>query len=153
MWSREYLRRSPLPADAIWPVIADVASWPGVDHQIDWVRIDRPAAPGVAFQLKPKGGPTLSMTIGRFEPPCTYSDVCRMPLAQMETIHSLEPGIETVVRVRIEITGPLAGLWGLLVGRRHFSGLPAQTERILARAAVTRDAALSRGSASAPAHP
>jgi Polyketide cyclase / dehydrase and lipid transport len=153
MWSREFRRRSPLPAEAIWPVIADVANWPSVDHQIDWVRIDRPAAPGVAFQLKPKGGPTLSMTIGRFEPPCRYSDVCRMPLARMETLHTLEPGAETVVQVRIEITGPLAGLWGLVVGRRHFAGLPAQTDRILERAAAANAASLSRGSASAPAHP
>jgi hypothetical protein len=152
MWSREYRRPSPLPAEAIWPVIADVANWPSVDHDIDWVRIERPAAPGVAFRLKPRGGPVLSMTIGRFEPPCTYSDVCRMPLARMETIHSLERGVDTEVRVRIEITGPLAGLWGLLVGRRHFAGLPAQTDRILERAAATQEASLSRGPASAPAH-
>jgi hypothetical protein len=35
------------------------------------------------------------------------------------------------MRVTIEIEGPLAKLWGLVVGRRHASGLLAQTARIL----------------------
>lgn len=135
MWIREYERAVPLPPEAIWPIIADIAAWPQVDHNIDWVRIDRPAASGVEFTLKPKGGPALAMRVGRFDPPRVYSDVCRMPLARMETIHSLEPGPQTRLRVRIEISGPLASLWGRLVGRRHFAGLPAQTDRMLERAA------------------
>jgi hypothetical protein len=57
-----------------------------------------------------------------------------MPLATMEAIHELVPGPPTTVRVRIEITGLLAPLWGRLVGWKHATGLPSQTDRIVARA-------------------
>jgi hypothetical protein len=54
-----------------------------------------------------------------------------MPLARMTTRHELVRGERTRLRVTIEIAGPLAWLWGRLVGRKHASGLPAQTGRIL----------------------
>lgn len=140
MWTHTYEAQTDLPPTAIWPVIADVRRWPEVDANIEWLEIEAEPAPGVRFTLKPRGGPRLAFTIGRFEAPATYSDVCRMPLATMETTHSLQAGPRTVVRVEIRISGPLAPLWGALVGRRHAAGLPAQTERILerARALATR---------------
>ena len=82
----------------------------------------------------------LSFVIGAFDPPTTYADVCAMPLTRMTTRHELIPGSATTVRVTNEITGPLAGFWGLLVGRNHASGLPAQTARILEAARARRAA-------------
>jgi hypothetical protein len=135
MWTHRYEEVTDLSPDCLWPVLADVARWPEIDAGIDWLRIDTPPAPGVAFVLKPKGGPRLSFTIGDFAPPERYSDICRMPLAQMTTRHSLVPHQGgTLIRVEIIITGPLAGLWGLIVGRKHAAGLSAQTARFIAGA-------------------
>ena len=135
MWQHDFEHRTDLPVAAIWPILADVARWAEVDHNIERIKIDAPPGVGVPFTLKPKGGPTLSFVIGDFVAPTTYSDICRMPLARMKTLHSLEAaGPGTVMRVRITITGPLARLWGRMVGRTHAAGLPAQTERILAAA-------------------
>lgn len=134
MWTHRFETTTELTPEQLWPVLADVAKWPAVDHNIERLDIREQPAPGVAFTLKPKGGPTLSFRIGQFEPPTRYSDICRMPLATMETVHELVPGPVTTVRVRIEIAGLLAPLWGRLVGRTHAAGLPAQTARILARA-------------------
>jgi hypothetical protein len=141
MWIHQFETSTDLTPEQLWPVLADVARWPTVDHNIERLEIHDVPAAGVAFTLKPKGGPTLSFRIGSFDAPTRYSDICRMPLATMETIHELLPGPPTTVRVRIEITGLLAALWGRLVGRTHAAGLPAQTARILARAR-TRDGAL-----------
>lgn len=134
MWTHLFETTTDLTPAQLWPVLADVAQWPVVDHNIERLDIREAPAPGVAFTLKPKGGPTLSFRIGHFEAPARYSDICRMPLASMETVHELVPGPATTVRVRIEITGWLAPLWGRLVGRTHAAGLPAQTARIVARA-------------------
>lgn len=135
MWQHDFEHRTDLPIAAIWPVLADVARWAEVDHNIERIVISAPPAVGVPFTLKPKGGPTLSFVIGAFDPPHRYSDICRMPLARMTTLHVLEPdGTGTLMRVRITIAGPLAWLWGRVVGRKHAAGLPAQTERILAAA-------------------
>lgn len=135
MWHHRFETRSDLTPEQIWPVIADVANWGQVDHNIDTLIIEQAPAVGVPFTLKPKGGPTLKFEIGDFAPPYRYSDICRMPFASMKTLHTLEEPNGTVVRVDIEISGPLSALWGRLVGRKHASGLPAQTARILAKAA------------------
>jgi hypothetical protein len=135
MWQHDFEHRTDLPVAAIWPILADVARWAEVDHNIERIAIAAPPAAGVPFTLKPKGGPTLSFVIGDFLAPTTYSDICRMPLSRMKTLHTLEAvGSGTVMRVRITISGPLAWVWGRVVGRKHATGLPAQTARILAAA-------------------
>jgi Polyketide cyclase / dehydrase and lipid transport len=135
MWHHRFETRSDLTPEQIWPVIADVAAWGQVDHNIDTLIIREAPAVGVPFMLKPKGGPTLKFVIGDFAPPCRYSDICKMPFASMKTLHTLEEANGTIVRVDIEISGPLSALWGRLVGRKHAGGLAAQTARILAKAA------------------
>lgn len=135
MWHHRFETRSGLTPEQIWPVIADVASWGEMDHNIETLNIEHTPAVGVPFKLKPKGGPTLKFVIGDFSPPYRYSDICKMPFASMKTLHTLEKRADTVVRVDIEISGPLSALWGRLIGRKHAQGLPAQTARILARAA------------------
>ncbi|MCU0854650.1 MAG: SRPBCC family protein [Rhodobacteraceae bacterium] len=134
MWQHVHEKTTDIPREAIWDVIADIARWPEVDRNIDRLTINAPPAPGVPFTLKPRGGPSLRFTIGRFDPPGAYSDICRMPGAVMETRHLLLPGARTTVRVEIQITGPMAWFWGRTVGRKHAQGLPAQTARILAAA-------------------
>jgi hypothetical protein len=139
MWQHRFQAFSHLPGEVIWPHLANVSAWPQIDHNIDWLKIDGEPAAGQAFRLKPKGGPVLSFTIGKFEAPGIYSDICQMPLASMETVHRLTPDPSgTLIEVEIAIRGPLAWLWGVLVGRKHAQGLPAQTERLLAFAGTGR---------------
>lgn len=135
MWTHRFTAEAPLPPTELWPVLANIQNWPAVDENIE--SIEAPALPkaGDTFRLKPKGGPTLSLTIGDFEPPHLYSDIARMPLAAMKTVHRLAPAAGgTTICVEITIEGPLAGLWGLIVGRKHASGLARQTERFIAAA-------------------
>lgn len=135
MWQHCFETRTDLAPAAIWPILADVSRWGELDSGIDRISIEEAPGPGVRFMLKPNGGPSLHFEIGDFEPPSTYSDICRMPLAKMMTRHELlDDSGQTIVRVTIQITGPLSALWGLIVGRKHAAGLPAQTDRILAAA-------------------
>jgi hypothetical protein len=138
MWQHQFETTSKLSPEQIWPVIADIAHWGDVDHNIKRIEINDPPSVGTRFMLQPKGGPKLNFVIGDFAPPGVYSDICKLPLASMKTLHRLHSGHETKISVKIEITGPLAQLWGLLIGRKHAAGIPAQTARILAHAAIHR---------------
>lgn len=141
MWTHSYETRADAPREDVWSIVSDVARWPAFDAGIAWLRIDERPAVGARFRLKPRGGPALAFVIDEFEAPGRYADLCRMPLAAMRTRHLLAPdGEGTTIRVEIEIEGPLARFWGLIVGRRHAAGLPAQTARIVEAARARRAA-------------
>ena len=134
MWQFNFETSTDLTPEQLWPVIADVANWDKLDSNIDFIEIKEKPKSGAKFVLKPKGGPILKFLIGDFEPLFRYSDICRMPLGRMETRHRFTPGAQTLITVSIEINGFLAPFWGLVVGRKHASGLAIQTERIIAQA-------------------
>lgn len=128
MWTWSFSKETDIEPEHIWPVLADIENWPSIDENIEFVTVYGTPSAGSQFTLKPKGGPKLSFTIGEFQPPHVYSDICRMPLARMETRHTVHQGLVTA---DIRIEGALSGLWGRLVGRKHARGLPALTEKML----------------------
>jgi hypothetical protein len=140
-----YEAHTNVPVDHLWPVVADIATWPQSDTQIEWIEVDGVVQVGTTFVLKPKGGPRLSMVVDAFEPPHCYRDICLMPLGQMKTTHEFLPTeAGTLIRVTIAMAGPLGRLWWYVVGRKHAQGLPAQTERFIrqARNRVATDSAM-----------
>jgi hypothetical protein len=130
MWIHHFEQRTSLPAEKLWTIISDVAGWVNIDHNIDKLEINELPKQGAKFHLKPKGGPTLKFVIDTFNPPLEYADLCVMPGAKMKTLHTFERinEKETLIKVDIEIVGSLSWLWGILVGKKHASGLPKQTE-------------------------
>jgi hypothetical protein len=109
-------------------IIADVNNWINIDHNIDKLIINEKPKQGVKF--KPKGAPTLDFIIDTFVPPTNYADLCKMPGAKMKTLHTFEkrPNNQTAIIIDITITGPMNWFWGRIVGKKHASGLPRQTE-------------------------
>jgi hypothetical protein len=130
MWTHHFEQKTNLPVEKLWTVIADVAGWVNIDHNIDKLEISEIPKQGTKFNLKPKGGPTLKFIIDTFNPPSEYADLCAMPGAKMKTLHTFEKinDNETLIKVDIEIYGTISWLWGRLVGKKHASGLPKQTE-------------------------
>lgn len=130
-----YQTTTTLSPDQLWPVLANVNGWAAIDDNIQEIHLDGEARPGATFTLQPRGGPRLRFRIGDFQPPHRYSDICKLFLAEMETTHSfLTAPNGTTIDIHIQIRGPLAWLWGRLVGQRHASGLPAQTAKFLTAA-------------------
>jgi hypothetical protein len=132
MWTHSYEEKTNLSPEQIWPILADIERWPTFDSNIKSIQVFGEPSVGTKFTLQPKGGPKLKFSVGEFDPPKNYSDICHLFLAKMTTRHSLLSEEKTIVRVRIEISGPLSWFWGLAVGRKHAAGLPAQTAKILA---------------------
>jgi hypothetical protein len=137
MWTHRYQQTTDLPTTVLWPVLANIAGWAEIDENIELIRVEGIPAKDTKFVLKPKGGPTLTFTIGDFDPPTTYSDICHMPFATMKTTHHLVAGDVTTIDIQIVIEGILAPLWGVLVGRKHADGLPAQTQRFITAASAS----------------
>lgn len=133
MWTHHFEQKTDLPIEKLWTVIADVKGWSKIDHNIDKLEISEIPKKGTKFYLKPKGGPTLKFVIETFNPPFEYADLCLMPGAKMKTLHTFEKtnDNETLIKVDIEIYGVMSWLWGRLVGKKHASGLPKQTERFI----------------------
>lgn len=130
MWTHRFEQTTDVPVEKLWTVIADVANWANIDHNIDKLVINEEPKQGAKFKLKPKGAPTLEFVIDTFIAPSNYADLCRMPGAKMKTLHTFEsrPNNQTAIIVDITIFGPLYWLWGRIVGKKHANGLPRQTE-------------------------
>lgn len=133
-WTHRFVATTELPAEYLWPVLVDVAGWPACDPQIERIEVEGEVRAGSTFTLKPRGGPTLRFEVAELTPPARWADRCRMPGAVMTTTHALHAAEQTTIEVTIQITGPLARVWGWLVGRQHARGLPAQTDRFVAEA-------------------
>ncbi|MCU0374517.1 MAG: hypothetical protein MUF24_04330 [Chitinophagaceae bacterium] len=136
MWTHDYEHTTPQPVGPLWTVLADVKGWVAIDQNIERLDMEEEPRAGATFTLKPKGGPLLKFVIDTFLPPYQYADLCKMPGAQMRTLHKLEPlsPNSTCIKVRIEIKGPLAWLWGATIGKKHAQGLPSQTQRFVTAA-------------------
>lgn len=134
MWTHQYQQKTELTAHELWPVIANIDGWAEIDENIESISVEGLPVEGTQFFLKPRGGPKLAFIVDTFQPPTVYSDVCTMllgtmPLATMKTTHQFSShGHGTIIDIQISIKGPLAPLWGVLVGRKHASGLPRQTQ-------------------------
>lgn len=136
MWTHHFEEHVQLPVAPLWKVLANVAGWVDIDHNIEKLVINQPPALGTPFVLKPKGAPSLKFIIETFQAPTHYADLCSMPGAKMRTLHTLVRlnEHETKIMVDIEIKGPLAWFWGATVGKNHAAGLSAQTNRFVAAA-------------------
>jgi uncharacterized protein YndB with AHSA1/START domain len=115
----------------LFEAIVDIRNWPVWDSGIESTEHDGRLEPGARFSLKPKGGPTVSMSVETAEAPSRFVDVCHLPLAKMRTVHEfLEARDGSLVRVTIEGFGPLGFLWNRLVARKQACDSAAQVRAL-----------------------
>jgi hypothetical protein len=122
---------SSAPPDAFFARWEDMDTWPEWDGAVAWTRLDGPFAVGTSGVLKPRGGPKVSFVIETLEPGSEFTDVSSMPGARLRIRHLVAVGDDGRTRVDIEVSihGPLAWLWGKVLGR----GIATSTPEALAR--------------------
>jgi|ERR1022692_405527 hypothetical protein len=130
---------SSAPPSAFFARWADMATWPEWNTDTDWVRLDGPFAAGATGVLKPRGGPKVKFVVGTLEPGREFTDISLLAGARLTFRHLTEamPGGGTVVRVTVTMTGPLAWLWKLILGK----GLKASLQPDLDGLAAAAEAA------------
>ncbi len=135
MWSRSYSKIAEgLNTADVWPIWTDVNQWHTWQDDIDHASMSDEFRDGGKFRFKPKGGPDLTLELTDVRPLAAFTDVTRFPLARMYDTHELvdgEHGVE--IRTTIRMEGPLSFVWRKLVAEGVVAGLPAQTDKLIAK--------------------
>lgn len=120
------------PPDKLYAAITDISRWPVWALKLEQTTHDGSLQPGAPFTLKPKGGPTVKLTVEVARANAVFSDLAQLPLAKMRTRHEFEPvELGTRVRVTIEVFGLLAFLWDRVVARPQAVGLADRTQAFI----------------------
>lgn len=110
----------------------DHASWPQWSPDTDWVRVQAPVRTGAQGLLKPKGGPKVKFVISTCEPDREYTDTTLLPGARLVFQHTAsQTAAGTDLRVLVTISGPLARLWTLILGKGFRESAQADLDRLV----------------------
>ncbi len=140
MWTFEHAETTSATPAQLWKRYSDPTTWPEWDHEIAAVTMDGPMAAGTRGTLKPVKGPATAFTFLEVIPEIGFTDVSRLPLAQMTFRHLIE-ATDTGSRFthQVTISGPLSPLFARIIGKKIAIGLPVAM-RALARLAETSSA-------------
>jgi len=118
-WEARASREIAAPAAAIWDLWENPERWADWNPAIAGAELRGPFEIGTTAVIRFHGRPAMKFDITAIEPGSLFVDQTRLPGAHMGHEHRLErsPGLATVAHC-IYFDGPLAALWGLLMGRR-----------------------------------
>ena len=128
---------SPAAPSAFFDRWADMATWPQWNADTEWVRLDGPFVEGATGVLKPKGGPKVSFVVATLVADREFTDVSKLLGARLTFRHLVSRTATgaTEVYVRVTLTGPMAPLWRIVLGR----GIQATLQRDLDRLAAVAE--------------
>jgi len=136
MWHKSFtILTKEVNANQVWTVITDINRWNEWDDEIEFTKLVGEPKFGASFELKPKEGPITQLNISQFDKPSIFADIAHLPLAKMETIHTMSQTLEgLVIRVDIKIKGFLSLLWIRVIGNKQIESGPDQTKKLIERA-------------------
>jgi hypothetical protein len=124
---------------------ADMATWTEWNTDTAWVRLDGPFVQGATGVLKPKGGPKVRFVVETLTD-TEFVDVSMLRGARLtfaHTIHATATGSQ--VEVEVSITGPLARVWTLILGKGLTSSLQRDLDLLVTTAEADEAAAARTG--------
>ncbi|MBA3956837.1 MAG: SRPBCC family protein [Parachlamydiaceae bacterium] len=121
--------------EAIWEIWQDVTNWKTWDHGIEFSTIEGPFQTGTTGTLKPIGGPLVHTKLTLVEPKKRFVDEAQLTLARIIVSHFLtESEGKTHVTHQIEMTGPLAFFFAIVIGRNMKKNLPQEMAAMIKKA-------------------
>lgn len=110
----------------------DHSTWTQWDTDTDWVRLDGPAAQGTQGVLKPNNGPKTRFTIAVLDPDKEYTDESSLLGATLRFQHLATTSDQlTELTARVTLTGPLARLWAMILGKDFAESVPTALQRLI----------------------
>jgi hypothetical protein len=101
----------------VWAVWTNAAEWQG--DVVEAVKIEGDFVVGAKYTTKVKGYPPLTSTVIRIDPLRAWVAVANRPGVTMTMEHVIEPNdLGTLVVERVIMSGPAAGLYAGLLGKR-----------------------------------
>lgn len=120
---------------AVWEIWQDVAHWHTWDQGIEYSTLEGPFKAGATGTLKPKGGPLVQTVLKFVEPKKLFVVESKLPFARIIVSHFLSRiNGTTHVTHQIEMIGPLAFFFALVIGRKMKKNLPHEMEALVKKA-------------------
>ncbi|MCW2599689.1 MAG: hypothetical protein JWM02_1518 [Frankiales bacterium] len=140
-WSTESTCETTATAQAVWDRWTTASSWSEDDASCQWATLEEPLKVGSKGKVRTTG-PAQNFTFTEVVPLKKMTFTISLPLAVLAFPHTLGAGSSpSTVRVThgIVITGPLAPVFGFLVGRKLARELP-RVVRLVTEHAVLAEA-------------
>jgi hypothetical protein len=113
------------PAERIFGIYEDVATWHAWDPDTKHASIEGPFVVGSRGSLTPTKGNTVPMLLTKVEPNSCFTVESKIPLFRMVFEHELVPQYESVkVTHRVSFSGVLTALLGRMLVKQLNHGLP-----------------------------
>lgn len=123
------------PAETVFDLYRDVGGWKQWDPDTSDARLDGPFEVGTLGRIVPAKGRGAPMRITEITPGRSFTVEAWIPLFRMKFDHELVPsggGVRALHRV--SFSGPLAFLFGPMVGKQVRAGLPHTMRSLKAHA-------------------
>jgi hypothetical protein len=120
------------PPEKIWCAWTDVERWPEWDTELDSASLEGSFALGTKGRVKPKRGPAARFSISELIPGESYTFTTRLPLCELKIRRHLtrKHGGGTYFTHEVSFVGPLASVFGSLLGWRYREALPVVMENL-----------------------
>ena len=111
--------------ETIFGIYENVEGWCEWDPSVHSSSIAGPFVPGTTGQLKPMNGPLVKTRLTHVDKNRSFANETALPLCKMKFEHQLIPqGKTTRVLHQVSFSGPLAFLFGRVIGNQIRRGLP-----------------------------
>jgi len=128
----DHIVETTAPPEKFWAAWTDVEHWPQWDTKLVSATLDGSFALGTKGRVKPKRGPAARIFISELKPGESYTFTTRLPLCELKVRRHLtrKDGGATYFTHEVSFVGPLASVFGNLLGRRYREALPVVMENL-----------------------
>ncbi len=123
---------STAPPSAFYSRWIDHSTWSQWDTDTDWVHLDGAVTQGAQGVLKPKAGPKSRFTVAVLDPDreCTDTSPLLGTTLRFQHLATVVDG-RTELTARVTLSGPLARLWALVLGKGFAESVPTALDRLI----------------------
>jgi hypothetical protein len=141
MWTKSHTSvTKAVTKTQMWKLFADVNNWHTWDEGIEYAKLDGKFEKGNTFQLRPKGGPDITVTLLEVVNNERFIDMTSFLLARMYDEHQFEDTSEGLkITNTISVKGVLGFLWVRLVAKKIADSMPADMEAQIKAASTYKE--------------
>jgi len=138
MWERTAGASSSAPPTRVWDILLDGRRWSFWNPGVEWMALEGPLAPGTVLTMKPRRAPQTAFRVEAVVPERLLALVVTFgPVAALRFRWELTPQAEgTAIVQSVAIAGPLAGILLRRAALGIADAMPANLERLAARAVL-----------------